>query len=126
MGIQRLRVKSVAWVERPRRGRLTRLHDGFNLHRVVARQRLDADGTARVLPGITENLDHQVGKAVDDSGRVGEPFRSIDEADDLYDPLYVIEAAQCRPHGGQQNEAGLACRLLTLFDREFLADLPLL
>src|SRR5213593_2390684 len=102
------------------------LEDHLDLDRNVHRQPAHAHRRARVLAdGLAEDLDHQVGEAVDDLGLIAEPLGRIDHAEDLDDAADLVEAAEIRAHGGQQGEAHLACDLITLLDREILADLTL-
>src|SRR5213593_4861298 len=102
------------------------LEDHLDLDRNVHRQPAHAHRRARVLAdGLAEDLDHQVGEAVDDLGLIAEPLGRIDHAEHLDHAADLVEAAEIRAHGGQQGEAHFARDLIALLDREILADLAL-
>src|SRR5262245_31740450 len=69
------------------------LGDRLDLDRDIERQRARADGRARMLALVTEDLDHQVGGAVDDLRMFGKFGHAIDEADQLHDALHPVEIA---------------------------------
>ena len=61
-----------ARIRRTARRRLGELDDELDLDRRVQRQHRDADGAARVLARLAEDLAEQLGGAVDDAGLAGE------------------------------------------------------
>ena len=44
----------------------------LDLHGAAERQGGDADRAARMPPPVTENLDHEIGRAVHDDRQIGE------------------------------------------------------
>src|SRR2546425_2740421 len=102
------------------------LEDHLDLDRNVHRQPAHAHRRARVLAdGFAEDLDHQIGEAVDHLGLVAETVRGVHHAQRLDDPTDLVEAAEVRPDRREEREPDLARDLIALLHREVLADLAL-
>ena len=69
------------------------LGDRLDLDGDIDRQRSRADRRARMPALVAEDLDQQVGGAIDHLGMVGEVGHAIDEADKLDDALELVEIA---------------------------------
>src|SRR5437764_5854914 len=67
------------------------LEGAFDFDRDPARQRSDPDRGAGVLPGIAEDLDHDIGGAVDDLRHAAELRRAVDEA---AEPQHAADAVE--------------------------------
>lgn len=75
------------------------LDDGLDLDRHVERQRVGADGRARVHALVAEHLAERVGRAVHDARLAREPVHAVDEAHELDHALDLVQVAQlvCSP-----------------------------
>src|SRR5690348_18237729 len=73
-------------------GRSAHLEDGVHLDRDAARQRVHADGGARMASGIAEDLDHDIGGAIGDLRLLREVVGAMDEGtepDAARDPVKI-------------------------------------
>src|SRR5574341_794650 len=78
------------------RSRLRELHldDDLDLDRDGARQLSHAYRRARMAAGVAEDLDEQVGEAVDHERRLVEPWRAVHHPERLNDLTHLVQAAQ--------------------------------
>src|SRR5262249_50852501 len=92
-----------------------------DLDRVIHREPLAADGRARRLAAVAEELDEEVGRAVDDPRLIPESRRRVHEADELHALLHAVEVTQRVLHRGQARERGIAGGLVALAQCEVRA-----
>ena len=45
----------------------------------------DADGRTGMASGVSEHLDHEIGKPIEHIGRLVEPWSTVDESEDAHD-----------------------------------------
>ena len=83
------------------------LEDGLDLDGDPAGQGGDPECAPCRLAGFSEDLDHQVGEAVDDLGVIDEVGRAVDQPEDLDQPDDLVERAELRPDGRQDRQPGL-------------------
>lgn len=74
-------------------------------------------------PRFAEDLDEEIGTAIDHFGLIGEVGGAIDHAKDLHHTLDPVEIAQRRLRGGQDLQSDLAGGGIALFDGEGAPDL---
>jgi len=104
--------------------RLLDLDDALDLDGHVERQRVGADGAARVLAFFAEDGAEHVAAAVHDLGLVGEAVDAVHEGHDLDDLLDAAEvAAELGAQRGEDVEADGARRVVRLLGRQLDADL---
>eukprot|EP00962_Isochrysis_galbana_P051438 scaffold22834_cov119-Isochrysis_galbana.AAC.3 len=114
------------------KARVDELNDSLNLNRRAEGQARDADGRARVRPGLAHHLLHQVGVAVGHGRRLTEPLHPgvkptrrrrrahrgrrvhIDEAVDFDETPDVGQAAAAGAQDGQVPQSAGACGLRPL------------
>src|SRR5262249_15097453 len=97
-------------------------HGRDDLDRRVAAEPLTADGGARGLAAVPEELDQQVGRAVDHAGLVAEPRRRVHEAQEVHELLHTVEVPERVLHRRQGHQRRVARRLLALLERQILTD----
>src|SRR5436309_12579689 len=97
-------------------------HGHDDLDRGVAPEPLAADRGARGLAALAEELDQQVGGAVDHARLVAEARRRVHEAQQVDDLLHAVQVAERVLDRRQRRDHRLARRLVALGEREVLAD----
>src|SRR4029453_2510014 len=95
----------------------------LDLDRHAAAQGRHADRCARATARLAEDLDHEIGEAVDHLGLLGEVGRRIDHAQRLDDAAHAIERAGELANARQHAEAGEARGAIALRDIEIGAEL---
>jgi len=78
---------------------------------------LAADGGARRLAPIAEELDQKIRAPVDDTGLIAEAGRRVHEAQEVHELLDPVQIAEGVLHRGQRHEHGVARRLVALGER---------
>src|SRR5438132_963519 len=73
---------------------------------------------------LTEDLDHEIGEAIDDFWLISESRSGVDHAEDLHDPLYPVEASQRGPRRGEKVQPCRTGSLIALLERKILAHFP--
>ena len=98
------------------------LHRHLELDHGVARQRGHAEGSADVTATLAEDLDQEIGSAIDYLRGIGKAGDRVDvsvDGDDLLDP---VEGAKCLPENGQLRECAAPRGSVSLFDGAVLTD----
>src|SRR5215831_8683661 len=110
----------------PRRAdRLALLHleDHLDLDGYAAGQLGHPHRRARVATLLAEDLDHEIGEAVDDLGLLAEALGRVDHAQHLDDALDLVEAAQLSARRAEEIDAHLARDLVAILRGEVAPDL---
>src|SRR5262245_55985459 len=105
------------------RSPLLHLEDHLDLDGDAAGQLGHPHRRARVATLLAEDLDHEIGEAVDDLGLLAEALSRVDHAEHLDDALDLVETAQ---HGARRTEeiaAHLARDLVAILRVEVATDL---
>jgi len=76
-----------------------------------------------VLAGFAEDLDHQVGEAVDDLGVVRKIRRGVDHAVNLDDAFNPAQIAEFQLEGGELLQTDEAGGFVAFFDRQVSPEL---
>jgi len=87
---------------------LDNLDDGLDLDGDVERQRVRADGRARVL--LAEDVEDEIRGAVDDGRLAREPVDAIDKADELVDLLDLVQVPELALTSRRRRHAAHATR----------------
>src|SRR5687767_2398243 len=96
-----------------------------NLYRNAKWQLCHADGGSRMLPGIAEDFDHEVGNPIRNLRLVGESGRGIHKYIQFDTTFHTIEIAERRLQLCHNVLAAQARCLLSVLDLVLLAQLPL-
>ena len=67
-------------------------HDRLDLDGVISRKRLHSHCAAGVYARLSKNLNHQIGKAVDNQRGLSKSLNGVDIADHFSHALYAIQA----------------------------------
>lgn len=105
--------------------RRVELHNHVDFHGDAEGQRDDTHGGAGVRGGRPEELDQQVGRAVDDLRLVGEIGGAVHKAVDSHNFGDGGKTAQLTLNDGKAVEDGAGGGLLTVFDAHILAELSI-
>src|SRR5262250_2241928 len=105
------------------RSALLHLEDHFDLDGDAAGQFGHPHRRARVPTLLAEDLDHEIGEAVDDLGLLAEALGRVDHAQHLDDALDLVETAQRGARRAEEIDADLARDLVAIFRGEIAPDL---
>ena len=73
---------------------------------------------------ITEDIDEQVGAAVDNLWMIGKILGGIHHSEHPSDAAYFVEAAKFLPHCREQHKTDESCVLVALLHSQISAELP--
>src|SRR5215471_15692839 len=105
------------------RSALLHLEDHLDLDGDAAGQLGHPYRRARVPALLAEDLDHEIGEAVDDFGLLAEALGGVDHAQHLDDTLDLVEAAQQSARRAEKIDAHLARDLVAILRGEVAPDL---
>src|SRR5215475_12174856 len=105
------------------RSALLHLEDHLDLDGDAARQFGHPHRRARVPALLAEDLDHEIGEAVDDLGLLAEALGRVDHAQHLDDALDLVEAAQHGARRAEEVDTDLAGDLVAILRGEIAPDL---
>src|SRR5262249_29576841 len=105
------------------RSALLHLEDHLDLDGDAAGQLGHPHRRARVATLLAEDLDHEIGEAVDDLGLLAEALGRVDHAQHLDDALDLVEAAQHGARRAEEIDAHLARDLVAILRGEIAPDL---
>src|SRR5206468_979103 len=81
-----------------------------------------ADRRARRLAAVAEQLDEEIGRAVDDAWLIAEPGRRVDESQEVHELLDAVQIAERVFDRRQGHQDGVTRGLVALLERQVLAD----